>query len=177
MPKPSAQIDPNHQRRQSFMRYVGIGLLISGVILTAVGLISFFTSFGTFGPPRYFWATFLGLPLIAIGSALTLLGNLDNYYRYFAEELTPAGSEVFRNLATESQQAVETVAQAVGRGIAMGIGGAPAASSEVAETVDCKQCGSANPRSARFCNQCGVALGVGVVPWLRSGRCRQRSIL
>ena len=47
-----------------------------GVILTLVGSFSLFSSWATIGGSRYYWAAFLGLPLIAVGSAFTQSENL-----------------------------------------------------------------------------------------------------
>ena len=61
---------PDRVESDGILRFFGITVVGLGVILTAViGLIS--------GPrpgerlvPRYYWAAFLGLPIIAVGSAL-----------------------------------------------------------------------------------------------------------
>ncbi len=164
MQKPSVQIDPSHERRRSFMRFAGVGTLLAGLILTTVGFTSFFMAFGSFEPPRYFWAAFLGIPLIAVGGICTMMGNLGNYYRYLSAEMTPAGQEILRSMAAGSHDAVETVAHAVGRGLAQGMGHPAMASPGVGDAVDCQQCGSKNSAGARFCNQCGGSLGVAPCP-------------
>ncbi len=51
----------------SILRLFGAVIVGIGVALTLVGSISLFSSWGTIGGSRYYWAAFLGLPLIARG--------------------------------------------------------------------------------------------------------------
>jgi Double zinc ribbon len=62
---------PHRKRPPGFLRAVGTIVVVLGVALTVIGSISLFASWGTIGGSRYYWAAFLGLPLIAIGSAIT----------------------------------------------------------------------------------------------------------
>ena len=48
-------VDPAHKKIRGFLRTVGPLLVVVGMILSAIGLFSFFRSFGTFEFPRYFW--------------------------------------------------------------------------------------------------------------------------
>jgi ribosomal protein L40E len=155
------EIDPRHDERRALLRAIGAVLLGLGVVLTAIGLISFFSSFGTFQPPRYFWAAFLGLPLIVVGLAIIRLGYLGAFFRYFSGEVTPVARDTFNAMAEGAQPGVETVAHAVGRGLAAGFGAtAPAGEA----TIRCASCGAPNPSSAQFCNQCGTTLQRSACP-------------
>ena len=58
------------------LRLFGAIIVGAGVILTTVGSFSLFSSWATTGGSRYYWAAFLGLPLIAVGSAFTQAENL-----------------------------------------------------------------------------------------------------
>ena len=95
MSKTNREIDPHHQRTQGALRLFGPALVVIGVILMAIGLISFFSSFGTFQPPRFFWAAMIGLPLIAIGLGITRLGYLGADFRYFSGEVSPVATDTF----------------------------------------------------------------------------------
>jgi hypothetical protein len=158
MVKAPPPIDPRHEQIQFLLRFLGPLVLGLGVVLLVVGLISFFSAFGTFEPPRYFWAAIIGLPLIGIGAALTRLGYLGAFYRYFFGEVTPVARDTFNTMAEGTHSGVETVAEALGRGLTSGMGGnilpEPA-------TIRCRRCAAANPPHARFCNQCGTALEGG----------------
>jgi hypothetical protein len=161
MHRTSPQLDPRHRRTQAWLRTLGPVVLGLGGVFTAVGLFSFFSSFGTFEPPRHFWAAFIGLPLIAVGLALTRLGYLGAFYGYFFREVSPVAQDTFNTMAEGTRQGVQTMAHAVGRGLAAGMGGGvPSAP----ETFPCERCQAPNPEHARFCNQCGTALKNRVCP-------------
>jgi ribosomal protein L40E len=160
MPRDSLGIDPNHQNSRAVLRFFGAIMLASGIILTAIGLISFFSAFGGGGFPRYFWAAFIGLPLTAIGAALLQFGYLGAYYRYFSAEVAPAARDTFNVMARETRPGVETVAHAMGRGLATGIDSAQNADGLARQS--CGACHALNPADAKFCNQCGQALAARV---------------
>lgn len=67
---------PFQRSHHSVLRLFGAIIVGLGVILTVVGSFSLFSSWGTIGGSRYYWAAFLGLPLIAVGSAFTQSENL-----------------------------------------------------------------------------------------------------
>ena len=155
MPKVNREIDLHHQRTQSVLRLVGPVVLVTGVICTAIGLISFFSSFGTFQPPRYFWAAMIGLPLIGIGLGITRLGYLGAYFRYFSGEVTPVATDTFNTMSEGARHGLETIAHAAGRGFSAGMGtNLPPGE----QAVVCARCEAPNPVNAKFCNQCGTAL-------------------
>ncbi len=126
-----------------------------GIIGTAVGLVSFFSAFGTQELPRYFWAAIVGLPLIGIGAAMIQLGYYGAVFRYFSGEVTPVARDTFNAMAEGTQSGMETVAQALGRGFSSGMAG-----NILPEPgcICCRRCRSLNPAHARFCNQCGTEL-------------------
>ena len=65
---------PQHREARSVLRVIGPVIALAGLVLTIIGIGSFFSSFGSFGgSPRYFWCAFLGLPLLAVGSGITKL--------------------------------------------------------------------------------------------------------
>ena len=65
------KINPNHRELRKMLRLIGPLVFILGLVLTLVGLGSFFSSFGSMQPPRYFWCAFLGLPLMTAGGAIS----------------------------------------------------------------------------------------------------------
>jgi len=158
MSKTNREIDLDHQRKQAALRLFGPVVVVVGVIFMAIGLISFFSSFGTFEPPRYFWAAMIGLPLIAIGLGITRLGYLGAYFRYFSAEMTPVATDTFNTMAEGARQGLETVAHAAGRGFSTGFG---TNQSPEEQNVACARCEAPNPLNARFCNQCGTPLKGG----------------
>lgn len=51
------------------------------LLLTAVGIGSFFSSFGNFERPRYFWCAFLGMPLPGVGGMMCVFGYIGTLAR------------------------------------------------------------------------------------------------
>ena len=116
----SQQIDPRHSEMRDILRVVGPVVVIAGLIFTAIGLGSFFSSFGSFQPPRYFWCAFVGLPLIALGGAICKFAFLGAVTRYMANEVAPVGKDVVNYMAEGTKGAVRDVAAAVGEGLRAG---------------------------------------------------------
>jgi hypothetical protein len=109
---------------------------------------SFFASFGTFEPPRYFWCAFVGLPLVAVGVGICQYAFMGRLFRYVAGETAPVAKDTFNYLAEGTQQGVRTMATAAGEGL-RGIG----------SELQCAKCGQSNNVDAKFCRKCGASLG------------------
>ena len=118
------RINPGHTQVRGVLRLVGPIVLGVGVILMIVGLGSFFSSFGTFEPPRYFWCCFLGMPLIMIGLVMSQFGFMGAITRYQAGEVAPVGKDTFNYMADRTKGGLKTVASAIGAGLSEGISGA-----------------------------------------------------
>jgi hypothetical protein len=99
----------SHERTRTSLRFFGSIILASGVILTAIGMISFFSALGSFGPPQYFWCAFLGLPLIGGGSALLHFGFMGAVTRYAADEVVPVASDVVRQVVGGSKELLQDI--------------------------------------------------------------------
>lgn len=88
------------------LRYLGALLLLIGMPFAITGFVSLFSAFGSFGPPKYFWCAFVGLPLIGIGGILLKAGFIGAMSRYAADETTPNISRAARHAAGEVAQEV-----------------------------------------------------------------------
>jgi hypothetical protein len=125
---------PDQHGWRDFFRVGGWIALGLGVILTGIAVIGFFSAFGSigapapFGPPPNFWMAFLGVPLIAVGSAMLKAGYIGPAVRYVSGEVTPP------------------LRDALGQ---LGIG---------AGQLACAACGGRNAADAKFCDDCGAAL-------------------
>jgi hypothetical protein len=111
-------------------------VLVVGVIFSAIGFGSFFSAFGTFEPPRYFWCVFIGFPLIGVGAIM-------------ANEVAPVGKDVVNYMADGTKGAVRDMAAAVGEGLR----GSPSDG-----RIRCHKCNTGNEASAKFCKSCGTPL-------------------
>ena len=139
------QINPGHTDTRSLLRIIGPSILAIGLMFVAVGLGSFFSSFGTFEPPRYFWCCFIGMPAIAVGLAISRFAFLGAVSRYVAGEVAPVGRDTFNYMATGTKEGVRDLAGAISEGF----------SGLADERVECPECQHANDAEARFCDQCG----------------------
>ena len=143
------RINPGHTQVRKVLRLVGPVTLGVGVLFMIVGIGSFFSSFGSFGPPRYFWCCFVGMPLIMAGVVMCQFGFMGAITRYQAGEVAPVGKDTFNYLADGTKGGVKTVASAIGAGLSEGMSG---------EAVNCPKCGHANDTDAKFCDECGAAM-------------------
>lgn len=141
----------NANVRQS-LRLIGPAVLVVGVLFTLVGMGSFFSSFGTFEPPRNFWCAFVGLPLIAFGAAITMFAFLGAFVRYQAGEVAPVAKDTFNYLANGTSEGVKTLASAATSGIVDGL------SQSGADEIACSKCGHLNLARASYCDECGNRL-------------------
>lgn len=147
LPSPS-----NHNETRQLLRVVGPVLLGLGGLLTLIGLGSFFSSFGSFQMPQYFWCAFVGMPLIAAGAALSKFAYLGAMTRYVANEVAPVGKDVVNYMAKETKGSVKEVAEAVASGLRSGMQSADA------PPLECPSCRAQNDANARFCKKCGTVL-------------------
>jgi hypothetical protein len=120
---------PQQASVRSFLRIGGAVIAVIGLLLTAAALVDFFSSIGSFEPPRNFWMGFLGLPMMAVGGAMLKAGYLGPATRYVAGEVTPALRDTLGALGIGQEQRL------------------------------CGECGAGNDPDASFCDACGRALG------------------
>lgn len=150
-----------HRSNRSALRVIGPLILGLGVLLTVIGLVGFFSAFGSGpsfgGPPpgvKLFFLAFIGIPMMGIGGAITKFAFMGAVARYAASEIAPVGKDTANYMIDGTKDAVGDLAQSVGAGIAAGLSGDRPA----AEMVDCPSCGEACDPGARFCNQCGTPI-------------------
>ena len=141
----------DQRRRHDFLRVFGVMVVGLGVVLTAVGSISLFASWGSVGGSRYYWAAFLGLPLVAVGSAFSQAENLTGYEVSLAGDITPVATEMGR-----SYEAVVACARCQATNPPAAKFCNQCGTSLMAPT--CGGCGARLTWNARFCTRCGKAL-------------------
>ena len=147
------RIDPQHQGPRTFLRVVGPLVFGVGGLFALVGLVDFFSAFGSMsGPPTKFWCLFVGMPLMAIGGAMTKFGYLGRIARYMSQEMTPVGTDTFNYAVDETKDSVQQLARAIGDGLNA------TASPDQAVGARCRACNFENEADARFCSGCGQPL-------------------
>ena len=142
-----------HDQIRAVLRFLGPAVAIVGILFFAVGIGSFFSSFGSHGPPQQFWCAFVGLPLIGIGVMISKFGYMGAVARYMSREVSPVATDTVNYVAHGTKDAVREVAAAVGEGL-RGAGRQPAA----AGGVRCSKCDAENDRNASFCKACGTGI-------------------
>lgn len=155
-------LDTNqHRSNRSALRIIGPLILGIGVLLTVIGLLGFFSAFGSEpsfdGPPagiKLFSLAFIGIPMMGIGGAITKFAFMGAVARYAVSELAPVGKDTANYMIDGTKDAVGDLAQSVGAGIAAGMSG----ERPTTATVDCPGCGEACDSGARFCSDCGTAI-------------------
>lgn len=143
---------PAHSSHRQGLRSLGLLISVAGGVFTAIGIGSFFSSFGTFEQPRYFWCAFLGLPLLGLGTMLLKAGYLGAVTRYAASEIAPVAADTLNYMAGETRDSVQQVATAIGSGL------------RGDRTLACSACHHGNDANAQFCNQCGTSLQPAACP-------------
>jgi hypothetical protein len=150
------EIDPEHFDIRDALRVIGPLVVGVGLIFTIIGMGSFFSSFGGFEPPRYFWCAFIGLPLMGIGGSICKFAFMGAVTRYIADEVAPVGKDVVNYMADGTKDSVRDMAAAVGEGLSQ--------SSHTSDhdqdtaVVRCYKCNHNNDLEARFCKNCGAPL-------------------
>jgi hypothetical protein len=140
-----------HERSYySVMWLFGAIIVGAGVILTTVGSFSLFSSWETTGGSRYYWAAFLGLPLIAVGSAFTQAENLsvsdEGLYdeRTIVERDKPARDAfVSCEFCRATNPSAASFCNQCGKSL---------------KAPMCGTCGAKMMPNARFCTHCGKSM-------------------
>lgn len=148
----SNPIDPKHTELRNTLRFVGPIVVIVGLIFTIIGFGSFFSSFGSFEMPQFFWCAFIGIPMMGFGGMICQFAYAGAVARYMANEVAPVGKDVVNYMADGTQGAVRTIAAAVGEGLRAGGPGGPV------QVLRCHKCNADNPVPANFCKGCGTPL-------------------
>lgn len=115
-----------HRSVRKFLRLAGPLVALTGLGFMAVGVIDFFSAFGSFGrEPKLFWCLFVGMPLLFVGIVMCKLGYFGAVFRYLAAETAPVARDTVNYMAEGTQDAVKTVARAATEGVRQGLGDEP----------------------------------------------------
>ena len=146
------KIHPKHAGVQSLLRILGpILILVGGGLLATGVLVTFVFRGGT----SIFFLSFIGMPILFVGTVMTGYGFMGAVTRYAAQEVAPVGKDTFNYMAEGTQEFVSTAARSIGAGLAEGMG--DAGTSE-APSIRCHKCNEANDADAKFCDACGASL-------------------
>ena len=106
-----------HQSVRKVLRVGGPAVALLGLLFLLIGMISFFSSFGSFAPPRFFWCAFVGMPLLFVGGVMCKFGYLGDIARYIASESAPVAKDTINYLGEETQPGVKSFTKAITEGV------------------------------------------------------------
>ncbi len=140
----------NHEETKKKLKIIGFIVLGAGVILSAAGLISFFSAFGSDEFPKAFFLVFPGFPMIGIGASMLSFAYKREIMHYSKNEGVPVLNEAIEEVAPTVKKVVSDV---------------KAESEKTADektagekTKKCPKCGAENSAKNKFCSECGAAL-------------------
>jgi hypothetical protein len=142
-------IDPRQREIRTVLRALGPATVIVGAGFVAVGMISFFSAFGSMEPPRFFWCAFVGGPLVVIGMSISKFAYLGAAVRFLAGETAPVAKDMSNYMVEGTRGSIRDFAAAVGEGLS---------AAHVNSANQCDKCGAKNDPNAHFCDQCGSPL-------------------
>lgn len=127
------QTAPGYQDQRSkrtALRILGVVLFGGGLVLTVVAFADLFSTMSSddMEVPSRFFLAFIGLPLLGVGGWCLQLGFLGAAAKYSAGEVAPTARDTLGFMGLTD-------------------GG-----------VTCANCGSRNPSTAKFCDDCGRPL-------------------
>ena len=90
---------PGQNSIRNGLRIAGPFIFIVGLLCTIIATASFFSSFGSFEMPHYFWLAFIGLPLMFVGAVLCQFGFMGAVLRFIAGESAPVAADATNYMA------------------------------------------------------------------------------
>lgn len=130
----------NHEETKKKLKIIGFIVLGAGIILSAIGLISFFSAFGSDDFPKLFFLVFPGFPMIGIGASMLSFAYKREIMRYSKNESVPVINEAIEEVGPTVKKVVSE----------------EKTSDE--KTKKCPDCGAENSDKNKFCSECGAAL-------------------
>jgi hypothetical protein len=162
-------IDEQHVQTRNSLRLFGILFILVALILIIIGFKdAFLKPIDTFSntqiyfgeiqfdedlnaiingnsssnPFGKFWLMFIGIPLLAIGIAMTRAGYIGKVAEYGSKELTPVAKDAW-NYLKENDASTPSPKNNGGH---------------VVNAIQCNSCQHLNATTSIYCNQCGNAL-------------------
>ena len=132
-------MDDQHLNKKKKIKKTGIDLVIIGGLCSAIGLISFFSSFFGNGFPFLFFLCFIGFPLLGIGGNLLSVGYRREIKSYMKDEDIPVVKDSYYDLKPEINDFVDTIK----------------GNERKEDVIICSKCGERNDDGDRFCKRCG----------------------
>lgn len=141
-------VTEEHINTRNTFRILGPVILLIAIICLIIGFKStfmpepdpFIDEYGNFistPSQNKFWLMFVGMPLLAIGLALTKAGFAGKVAEYGARELAPVAKETW-NYIKENEPIQKQPA-----------------TGKIVHAIQCENCHTLNPAQSMYCNSCG----------------------
>ncbi len=142
-----------HPKAKKVLRTFGPIILIVGIILLATSLFDFFTA-DMWSPPTLVFLPFIAMPLMFVGSVMTMFGYMGTVARYQASQMAPLAKDVTNYLLDGTR---DSVSQTIGS-VVREIKGTKAPEVQAESRKPCPFCGEVPNQTAVFCDSCGRPL-------------------
>lgn len=142
-----------HPKAKKVLRTFGPIILIVGIILLVASLVDFF-SVDMWNPPTLSFLPFIAMPLMFIGSVMTMLGYMGSMARYQASQIAPVAKDVTNYMLDGTR---DSISQTIGS-VVREIRGTPSPEAKKEVRKPCPFCGEVPNHTAVFCDRCGRAL-------------------
>ena len=131
-----------HNITKIILKILGIMILIAGLACMIIGVTNFFKSANTHESPRLFYFTFIGMPLMFVGSVMLSFAFKREVTRYIKNESVPVINEATKELKPSFNVIADSF------------------KTDTNNTYICNKCGAKNPTDSNFCNNCGTQLKI-----------------
>jgi len=153
------KINPGHRGIRDKLRVIGPMVFVVGIALIIFGIVNLVMGGGSFGSAKYVLFVFAGMPLLFVGSVMSMYGYMGKVARYAAGEMAPVGKDTFNYVADGTQEGVKAFAGALGEGLSEGLGGGLGVGAVAGGVkVRCHKCNELLEDDAKFCSGCGAAI-------------------
>lgn len=141
-------VNKDYSKATKVMRFFGIIILIIGLTLVVISVMNLFSNTGLF------FLGFIGIPLIFVGSVLSMFGFMKKSSSFFASQTAPVQKDVTNYLLRGTRKEVSETAKEIIENTNLSKNN----SLESGKTVKCPRCGEMNDTDAKFCDNCGCSL-------------------
>jgi len=127
----SNKIDKNASKKKKILKVIGFIFLPLGLLFLIFGFSNF----------ELFFLSFLGMPMLFIGSSCLMFAYQGSIARYNASQTAPVLKDTINYLADETKDTIVNVSNEIKN-----------------KQVKCHKCNHENDYNANFCDNCGSKL-------------------
>jgi len=141
-------VNKDYSKFTGILRVLGIILIITGIVLTAIAFMNMATN------TNLFFLGFIGLPLIFVGAVCAMFGFMKKMNSFTASQSAPVQKDVTNYMLDGTREEMGKTAKEIFGAINSNEGSATATK----KTRKCPSCGEMNDSDAKFCDNCGTTL-------------------